>query len=129
MSQVAVDNSSFKALQAKIINALGEDILNEKLDFPRLYALVELFKLAENETQLHILLDTVADETPGLKNLILIDDAKAKTEMEQEAHIVLTKLTKTDPKRAADVAKELSKEGASWQDIMTKNPDLNELIN
>ncbi|PIQ79486.1 hypothetical protein COV81_01950 [Candidatus Peregrinibacteria bacterium CG11_big_fil_rev_8_21_14_0_20_41_10] len=128
MVQTTISNPAFADLQAKILNALGEDILSAKLDVPKLYALIELFKLAENEAQLQMLLHVSADETPGLKNLVEKGEALNKTTMEKEAHFVLSKLMNSDPKRAAAIAIELSKEGGSWSQLLANNPDLNNLI-
>lgn len=118
----------FVALQQRIKQALADDFLAKKMELGELLAYLELLSLAENETQMRMLIGSMREYVPALSH---VWEAEAFTSLqidEKSLAEVIKLIAKTDPQRAGEIAKLMNEKGTNLEKVVAKYPELTDYL-
>lgn len=115
---------TFLSLQNRIKSILSRAFQLKNIGAEELLAILFVLKQANNENELACFTDIFSNSFPILQE---IPEEKKEIEledMEQKVRKALSKIVRTDPLKATEIAKATLKPGITWEELLNRFPEL-----
>ena len=111
---------SFAAFQGQIKAELAKAYEAKRLKLEELLAILYILGQAPDENTLRFFVWGFADSFPVLQQFTRTQEAGTKRDFELEVQKLVSRLIKTDPAQAVQLAKEAMREGATLEELKKK---------
>lgn len=111
-------------LQNKVKTILTRSFQLKKIDEPSLLACLYILSQAQSQYELEAFINLFSDSFPVLKEIGEQQVESAKESLESRVREALSRVVKTAPLKATEIAKASQEPGMTWEKLVARYPEL-----